>query len=187
MAHDIGWEPAYRQDAMAMKATIESVMDVLWPQPAGLNKQDLSLHEFKCYFCVGGNIAYESAGSKNIFHLTVRREKHSGGWTDWSADLGEIEAFLSLWLYQIQLDKTQSVKETKDEEEEGEENVVDLFIWAVAPLSATSCLDFDHWIRRSSHSFRAQDSIPASTIFKLDGLRGMRSPQCENFSQRPGL
>jgi hypothetical protein len=129
MARNIGWELTYREDAKMIKGAIEAFMDALWSYPEGLNKQGSNLHEFKCYFCVDSKTGPGTADSKNTFYITIKREKHTGGLTTWIADLSEIEAFLSLWLYQIRLENASSAKEAMDEEEEDEDHVVDQFIW----------------------------------------------------------
>ena len=149
------------------------------------NVQNIVSENIKGYinhFCMNSKTGLGKADFKNTFYITIKREKHTGGWTSWTADLGEIEAFLSLWLYQVRLDNATSAIEAKEEEDEDEDHVVDQFIWAVAPLSAISCLDFDYWIRRSNYPFRIESQDIASKFIHFEGLRGLRSPQCENIS-----
>jgi ankyrin repeat protein len=184
IAQKIGWELPHRTDAMAVKDTIESFVNMLWMDSTCLTSPALTLQEFKWPFTLHRDTAWDNQSLGDIFHLTIKRQRHPGGWTNWIADLGEIEALLSLWLYHIRLNrrgtqKVSGVARVQEVDEEDGDAVNDQFIWGVVPLSAISCLDFDFWIRRSNYPFRVESDSTASLLLQYNELRGLRSPQCE--------
>ena len=172
IADSNGWESAFREEAYRLHETIDAFMNILWSDRiAWLHAEfkDVALLDFTIDLCPKRNCTAEG------FSMIIQRSKVPGMFTPWSSNPRQIEAYLALWIYELQEEATDI--DTNDQEPF---NSPQRCVWHSCGMTAQSAMDFDWWVRRGYSYYKTPRAQSRSPLTCSEKLPTAESPFCDD-------
>lgn len=172
IAKKSGWQSSFIEEAQRLHETINEFMYLLWSGTiANINLADKSLTEFRFEIDLCPTRKCTVGG----YPMIIRRSKLPGMFTTWSSDLVQLEAFLALWVYELQ----QEADDTDITDQEPFD-MPQRCVWKCCTMSAQSAVDFDWWIRRGYTYYKTPRATSRRPLTSSDKPPTAESTLCDN-------